>query len=722
MTLRSWIRPLFTRAVREVRRRFRPTVTMLEDRSVPSQLGDVFYINLENHNFTQPNGNVNTNSWTIEHLKGNPAAPYLNSLITPGNPNAALVSYATNYHNVLATPLGNGPSIHPSEPNYVWQESGTNGPLNDNDPFPSNVVSAPNLTGLLQNAGISWKSYQEGIDLVPTSGSVNQPGPNALTSAVAPQNQWSVPLSSFNGASASYTNPYNGSHQYGFATKHDGTLFFTDTNGGNNSTPSNPETSHYAPLQQLAADLASNSVGRYNLITPDLYNDMHTALSGGFTYNGVTYNGDAASIAQGDNFLSQLIPMIEASSAFKNNGEIVIWNDESEAQDANDSTLNDFNHDITEIVISPLARGNAYASTLNYTHSSDLKTVQEIFAVQAPGGGFLGAANTPGTNDLSDLFKPLTFSPTLNTSQQPASATVGTVFADQATVGGGDNPTGTVTFNLYSNPSGTGTPLFTDTETLVSGTATSKGFTVTASGTDYWVVTYNGDSSNTAITSGTASEPVTVSVASPTLTTSPLPASAPVGMVIADEATVVGGDNPTGTVTFNFYSNPSGTGTPLFTDTETLVSGTATSRGFTVTASGTDYWVATYNGDSNNAPVTSGAASAPVTITATTPQPTPTAHGLHFAPATGHLPKGRQLVTVQVVDAGRHTVAQAGVTITLTDTFTNPTTHHKTKLKFTRTTNSRGSATFTISTAGKHSLSAAARRLTSATENITVKP
>jgi hypothetical protein len=122
MALRSWIRPLLTRAVRRVPRRFRPTLTMLEDRSVPSQIGDVFYINLENHNFTQPNGNVNTNSSTIEQLKGNPAAPYLNSLITPGNPNAAQVSYATNYHNVLSNPLGNGPSIHPSEPNYVWQE------------------------------------------------------------------------------------------------------------------------------------------------------------------------------------------------------------------------------------------------------------------------------------------------------------------------------------------------------------------------------------------------------------------------------------------------------------------------------------------------------------------------------------------------------------------------------------------------------------------------
>jgi hypothetical protein len=46
------------------------------------------------------------------------------------------------------------------------------------------------------------------------------------------------------------------------------------------------------------------------------FNDMHTALTGGF--NGLT--GDAANIAQGDNFLSIVVPMIMASDAYKNHG------------------------------------------------------------------------------------------------------------------------------------------------------------------------------------------------------------------------------------------------------------------------------------------------------------------------------------------------------------------------------------------------------------------
>jgi hypothetical protein len=387
---------------------FRLSLEALEGRallSVNPVIGDVFYIDMENHNLAQPSSVTSP-----QQLLGNPAAPYLNSLMTPGNRNAAQTSYASNYYNVEY----NNPavSIHPSEPNYVWQEAGLAGPLNDADPYannPNNIVNAPNLSALLQDAGIPWKSYQEDIDLTPTSGSVNQPGANALTSTVAPHDQWTVPLQSFNGTSPNYVNAYNGSDQYNFAVKHVGQPFFTATNGSStapNFSPSNPEAHYYAPLQQLRKDLNNNSVARYNLITPDQYNDMHSSLNTDFTYGDVTYahNTDQEAIALGDNFLSKIVPMIMASRAYKNNGVIVIWFDESEAGNTTAFTL-------PEVVISPLANGNAYNSTVAYTHSSDLKSMQELFGVIAPGGGFLGDANTPGTNDLSDMFVPGVFTP-----------------------------------------------------------------------------------------------------------------------------------------------------------------------------------------------------------------------------------------------------------------------------------------------------------------------
>src|SRR5208282_340836 len=105
----------------------------------------------------------------------------------------------------------------------------------------------------------------------------------------------------------------------------------------------------------------------------------------------------------------------------------------------------------------------------------------------------------------------------INTSQTPTSATVGSSVSDTATVTGlvNANSSDTVTFKLYNNSSGTGTPLFTSspvTVTLSGGTATatSPGYASSATGTDYWVATFNGDSNNSVVTSGTALEPVTI--------------------------------------------------------------------------------------------------------------------------------------------------------------------------------------------------------------------
>jgi hypothetical protein len=380
------------------------------------KMGVVFYIDMENHNWTQPASDTTAPNPVF----GCPAAPYINSLVTPDNPNAAQVSYCSAYHNVLAQPGGAPVSVHPSEPNYLWQENGSNlGIFDDNDPYaavnPSvpaiqaylaahTQVSGQNLSGLLEAARISWKAYQEDTNLLNTDGgNVNQGG--SPTNTPVKKKDLTVPLASFSGTATTYTNPYNGSNQYNFACKHDGTLIFEATNGGNVTTNENTEADHYLPLQQLFKDLDNNQVGKYNLITPDQYNDMHSALANGFTYHGVAYTGDLSQIAAADNFLSIVIPKIMASKAYKDNGMIVIWWDETEG-----TNQNDFTHTLGEIIISPLAKGNAYNSTKDYTHSSDLNTLQKIFQVTAstPTGYLNDAANPSpdGTLDLSDLFQP----------------------------------------------------------------------------------------------------------------------------------------------------------------------------------------------------------------------------------------------------------------------------------------------------------------------------
>jgi hypothetical protein len=363
----------------------------------------VFVIAMENHNWTQP---ANQFTGGIQQIYQNPNAPFINSLVNGtafAIVNGSVVhiseqlAYATAYHNVLATPSGNNPHIHPSEPNYLWAEAGTNfGVLNDNDPFKpvggTNQNTPLHLSNLLTLAGKTWKSYQEDIDLVQSAA--------GLTNVPLPQDQWTVPLASFSGVFATGVNAYNGSAQYNYAAKHNPMVFFTDTNGGNNATPSNPLSTRYAPLQQLMTDLANDTVADYNWITPSQYNDMHTALSGG--YQGLT--GDAANIKQGDDFLKQIVPVIMASKAYKNHGVIILWWDEAESDGTAGDNGDNFNHTVGEIVISPHAHKNVngipYASPLNYTHSSDLRTMQQLFGV----GPLLGDAIN--AIDLSDLFAP----------------------------------------------------------------------------------------------------------------------------------------------------------------------------------------------------------------------------------------------------------------------------------------------------------------------------
>ena len=53
--------------------------------------------------------------------------------------------------------------VHPSEPNYLWLVAGENfGILNDNDPGSSNhIASTSHLADQIEQAGLSWKAYQE---------------------------------------------------------------------------------------------------------------------------------------------------------------------------------------------------------------------------------------------------------------------------------------------------------------------------------------------------------------------------------------------------------------------------------------------------------------------------------------------------------------------------------------------------------------------------------
>lgn len=385
---------------------------------IVQQINTVFVVAMENHNFTQP-----TPTSSPEQLLNNPAAPYFNSLITPGNSNAVYVSYATRYYNA-------GAGVHPSEPNYVWAEAGTDfGVHTDNDPSSGsgNIFTAPHLTSQLNTAGISWKNYQEDVQL--SSG----PGVSA------------------SGTSATVINPYYHTGAYGYAAKHNPMVFFTDT-----------ATQNVKALTNLTADLANNAVGRYNWITPNLYNDQHTGLSS-FTYHGTAYTGDQAAVAQGDNFLSIIIPQIMASTAYSNNGAIIIRMDETEGGDTTSYTL-------PAIVISPVAKGNAYASSVVMSHSSVLRTMEEMLGLSflsnaipsaetAATGGYNNVATV---NDLSDMLQAMPAMSMLQAPNIPLTNNVSSVNFGSSYVGAG------VTNTFVITNSGIG-PLTMTSLTLTGG-------------------------------------------------------------------------------------------------------------------------------------------------------------------------------------------------------------------------------------------------------------
>lgn len=294
-----------------------PTRTAAVTKATPSpisKLPTVFLIMMENQNWRQ--------------VAGNPAAPYINSMLLP------LSSFARRYYNP--------PGIHPSEPNYLWLEAGTSfGIFNDGSPISNHQSTSLHLVTLLQHANISWKSYQEGI-----GGTV-------------------CPLVT--------------AGRYG--VKHNPFVFFDDVTGTNN-----PHSlfciAHERPFGEFATDLQQNTIAHYNFITPDICDDMHDSCT-------PSYNA----IQQGDRWLAQQIPLILASQSYQQGGVIFITWDEGEGGDG----------PIGMIVLSPYAKGRGYSNALHYTHSSTLRTIEELFGVTPLLGD---AANA---TDLSDLFQRFPF-------------------------------------------------------------------------------------------------------------------------------------------------------------------------------------------------------------------------------------------------------------------------------------------------------------------------
>lgn len=331
----------------------------IQARASLQDIKTVFIIPMENQNWSG--------------IRGNAAAPYINHGLLP------MASHAEQYF----TP----PGLHPSLPNYLWLEAGTNfGVTNDGTPTQNHQSTTNHLVTLLRNAGISWISYQEDI-----SGTT-------------------CPLTAVN--------------QY--APKHNPMVYFDDVTNTNNAG-STYCISNVRPFTQFAGDLHNNTVARYNFITPNLCDDMH---------GGTGCPSGNALITQGDTWLSNTVSSILGSQAYSNNGAIfVVWDEGASSSDG----------PIGMIVLSWMAKGGGYSNTVHYTHSSTLRTMQEIFNVTPL---LRGATNA---TDLSDLFNPFpgvtNVTPGCGISSGGTTITIsGSNFVNGATVTVGGVPASSVVY------------------------------------------------------------------------------------------------------------------------------------------------------------------------------------------------------------------------------------------------------------------------------------
>jgi hypothetical protein len=248
-----------------------PSAQPVEAAGVPA-FDHVFVIVMENRSFGE--------------IIGSPSAPYINRLL----PSAAL---ATSYYAVA----------HPSLPNYLALTSGTT--WNITSDCTTCWISGANIGDLLENAGSSWKAYEE-----------------------------SMPSPCFVGDS------------YPYAQKHDPFMYYNDLR--NNTARCQ---SHVVPYTQLATDLRSTSTTpNYSFITPNMCNDMHDC-----------------SVATGDAWLSQQVPQILASPAFKTQRSLLAltW-DEDDFSGTNKVPL---------LLLGANVRAG-YRGSTTYNHYSLLRTIE----------------------------------------------------------------------------------------------------------------------------------------------------------------------------------------------------------------------------------------------------------------------------------------------------------------------------------------------------------
>src|SRR5579872_1425461 len=193
-------------------------------------------------------------------------------------------------------------------------------------------VNAPNLVDALEAGHKTWRAYME-----------NMPSPCFVGDA------------------------------YPYMQKHDPFIYFDDVRN-------NPaRCRNIVPLAGLAGDLTAGTVPDFVWITPNMCHDMHDCP-----------------VATGDSWLSQEVPLILASSAWKQGGALFITWDEGTSLDGCCSYASGGH--VATLVISPLGKPR-FQSATPHDHYSLLRTITDAWRLTEP-----GRAAAPATAPLTEFF------------------------------------------------------------------------------------------------------------------------------------------------------------------------------------------------------------------------------------------------------------------------------------------------------------------------------
>lgn len=304
--------------------------------------GHVFVINLENKGYDKVWGAGSTATYLSKTLRGKGVL-------------------LTQYYGIA----------HNSNPNYLAQISGqASNEMTRNDcptyaPFqqtgtasPGQVqgtgcvypASVPTIAGQLTAAGKTWKGYMEDM---------RTPCEHSQL-----------------GAKDDHQGARVGDQ---YATRHNPFVYFE-------AITSSPECqSNVVPFSSLADDLKSvGTTPNLSYISPNLCNDGHDSPC---------VDGSPGGLTSADAWLSQQVPAILDSPAYKQDGMLVITFDESEGNTTGPAGLvpgGTAGGRIGALVLSPFTKGGTTSNT-PYNHYSLLASIEDSFSLPR-----LGYAGAPG--------------------------------------------------------------------------------------------------------------------------------------------------------------------------------------------------------------------------------------------------------------------------------------------------------------------------------------